>query len=105
MKLFTTNLRKEVLTKSKGKDYYSSSNSSIVLVEFFELYGRGTWLITHAQEMRNGDLLLYGLMNINFSEWGFVTLSELESLGWKIERNKFLPKDITVGERKKELNI
>lgn len=54
--------------------------SSKLLVKFFNPYGAGTWLITEAEKLDNGDYRLFGLINIHNWEWGYVLLSELENL-------------------------
>lgn len=51
-----------------------------VIVKYFNPCGVGTWLITEGEKQENGDWLLYGYMHIVEWEWGYVMLSELESV-------------------------
>lgn len=64
-----------------------------VLVKYFNPAGAGTWLITEAEEQKDGDWLLYGYFHILEWEWGSVMLSELESIkgpfGLGIERDLY----------------
>lgn len=64
-----------------------------VLVKYFNPCGAGTWLITEAEQQENGDWLLYGYCHLFEWEWGYVALSELESVrlpfGLGIERELY----------------
>lgn len=64
-----------------------------VIVKYFNPCGAGTWLITEGEKQTNGDWLLFGYCHIFEWEWGYVTLSELESVtlpfGLKIERELY----------------
>lgn len=51
-----------------------------VIVKYFNPYGAGTWLITEGEKQDNGDWLFFGYCHIIEWEWGYVTLSELESV-------------------------
>lgn len=61
-----------------------------VIIKYFNPCGAGTWLITEGEKQENGDWLLFGYMCIFDWEWGYVMLSELESIqlpfGLSIER-------------------
>lgn len=61
-----------------------------VVVKYFNPYGAGTWLIIEGEKRDDGDWLLFGYCHVVEWEWGYVLLSELESirlpLGLKIER-------------------
>lgn len=65
-----------------------------VIVKYFNPCGAGTWLITEGEKQENGDWLLFGYCNIFEWEWGYVLLSELESIqlpfGLKIERELYV---------------
>ena len=61
---------------------YSHENEGFdaqVLVKFFNPCGAGTWLITEARK-EDDDWLLFGYMHIFEWEWGYVLLSELQSI-------------------------
>lgn len=63
-----------------------------VLVKYFNPCGCGTWLITEA-EREGDDWRLYGYCHIFEWEWGYLLLSELESLrlpfGLGVERDLY----------------
>ena len=64
-----------------------------VVVKYFNPYGAGTWLITEGEKQPDGDWLLFGYCHIFEWEWGYVMLSELESVklpfGLSIEREMY----------------
>ncbi len=72
-----------------------------IICKFFNPMGAGTWFICEGDEQPNGDWLLFGLCDLGFgSEWGYVSLSELESVslpfGMGIERDIFFsPKTLS----------
>lgn len=51
-----------------------------VLVKYFNPYGVGTWLITEANELDNGDYELYGYMHLTEWEYGYILLSQLQEI-------------------------
>ena len=59
--------------------------------KFFNPMGRGTWLVAEGEEQTGGDWTFFGLVDLYESEWGYFTLSELESVdvgfGLGIERD------------------
>lgn len=65
-----------------------------VLVKYFNPLGGGTLLITEGEKYENGDWLLFGYFHIFEWEWGYVLLSELESVklpfGLSIERELYV---------------
>lgn len=92
MKLLTKEIEEKLFnaplgsTDGKGKD-------AEVIVKFFNPTGAGTWLITEGEKQEDGDWLLYGYCHIFEWEWGYVSLSEIESVnlpyGLKIERDLY----------------
>lgn len=70
-----------------GKGLYAE-----VLVKYFNPCGSETWLITEA-EREGDDWRLYGYCHIFEWEWGYLLLSELESLrlpfGLGVERDLY----------------
>lgn len=64
-----------------------------VVVKYFNPCGAGTWLITEGEKQENGDWMFFGYCNIFEWEWGYVTLSELQSIklpfGLGIEREMY----------------
>ena len=74
-----------------------------VWLKYFNPYGAGTWLITEAEQREDGDWLLYGYCHIFEWEWGYVLLSEIQSLKINVigiplglERDLYLSDDETV---------
>ena len=64
-----------------------------VVVKYFNPCGAGTWLITEGEKQENGDWLMFGYCYLFEWEWGYVMLSELESIrlpfGLGIERELY----------------
>ena len=64
-----------------------------IVVKYFNPAGAGTWLITEGEKQENGDWLFFGYCHITDWEWGYVMLSELESVrlpfGLTIERDLY----------------
>ena len=58
---------------------------AIAFVKFFSPYIGWTWF---ASEF-DGEDTFFGLVVGNFTELGYFSLSELKSLGWRIERDRF----------------
>ena len=88
MKLMT----KELEEKFKNFPLYSQDGKGLsahVAVKYFNPYGNGTWLITEGEKQPDGDWLLFGYCHIFCWEWGYVLLSELDSVGF-IERDLFI---------------
>ena len=65
-----------------------------VIVKYFNPCGAGTWLITEGEKQEDGDWLLFGYCHLFEWEWGYVLLSELESVrlpfGLTIERELYV---------------
>lgn len=102
MKLMT----KEIEKRLERHPFYSSGSKGMeseVIVKFFAPIGAATWLITEGQRQDNGDWLLYGYCCLHYGEWewGYVLLSELESIvlrpfGIGIERDRYILKGSVV---------
>lgn len=93
MKLVTKELEKEFKKYPIGSQE-GLGDEAKVLVKYFNPCGAGTWLITEAEEQEDGDWLLFGCCHIHEWEWGYVMLSELQSLkvppfGLGIERDLY----------------
>ena len=69
-----------------------------VIVKYFNPVG--TWIITEAEPLSNGDWRLYGLCDLFEPEFGPVLLSELQSLKYPydVERDLYLPENCTLRE-------
>ena len=90
MKLLT----KEIIEKLKKYPLGSQDGKNVkdVIVKFFHPFG-GRWYVTEAEEQNDGDWLFFGYVELIENEWGYFSLSELESIkphGMGIERDKYL---------------
>lgn len=91
MKLMTKEIERR-LREAPIRSTDGQGEDAEVIVKYFNPCGAGTWLITEGEE-QDGDWLLYGLCHIYEWEWGYVLLSELESVktpfGLGIERDLY----------------
>ncbi len=83
-----------------------------VIVKFFNPVGHGTWLITEANKLEDGDYEMFGYCHLGdpeMAELGYVMLSELENLrlpfGLTVERDLYMPKDCTLLQAMKSTGI
>ena len=51
-----------------------------VVVKFFNPYGGWRWYVTEGERQDNGDWIFFGLVEGIETEWGYFTLSDLESI-------------------------
>lgn len=51
-----------------------------VVVKFFNPYSGWRWYVTEGERQDNGDWTFFGLVEGIETEWGYFTLSELESI-------------------------
>lgn len=94
-----------LMTKELEKEFekyplYSQEEKGMdskVVVKYFNPCGAGTWLITEGEKQEDGDWLFYGYCHLFEWEWGYVMLSELESVqlpfGLSIEREIYGKQD------------
>lgn len=89
MLLMTKELEKEFEKYPIGSQEGMMENAKVI-VKYFNPCGVGTWLITEGEKQENGDWLFFGYCHLFEWEWGYVTLSELQSVklpfGLGIER-------------------
>lgn len=93
MKLMTKELEKKFAKYPLGSQEGLMEEAEVV-VKYFNPYGAGTWLITEGEKQENGDWLLFGYCYIMEWEWGYVMLSELQSVkappfGLPLEREMY----------------
>ena len=103
MKLMTKELEKK-FEQYGERSQEGKEKEAIVAVKYFNPFGSGTWLITEGTRQEDGDYLFFGLCHITDWKWGFVRLSELESLCF-IERNLYLSPSATIAEALLQLGI
>ena len=101
MKLMT----KEIEKKLKSRPFHSTDElgeEATVVVKYFNPCGSGTWLITEGEKQANGDWLLYGYCHIHEWEYGYVSLSALQSIrlpcGMTIERDLYVRDGATISD-------
>ena len=80
MKLIT----KEIEKKLAAAPIYSKDGQGTdaeVVVKFFYPYGSGTWLVTEAEKLENGDYEFFGYVDMGYGyEAGYFYLSQLEEI-------------------------
>lgn len=102
MKLIT----KEIEKKFEEFPLYSQDGKGLnaeVLVKFFNPTGVGTWYITEANKLEDGDYEMFGYCHLGDdenAEFGNILLSDLEDIklpyGLKIERDMYLKNGINL---------
>lgn len=99
MKLITKELEKEFENYPIGSQDGLGGKAKVI-AKFFNPTGVGTWLITEASKLENGDYEMFGYCHLGddeMAELGYVYLSQLESLklpfGLSVERDLYMPKD------------
>lgn len=102
MKLIT----KEIEKKFEEFPLYSQDGKGLnaeVLVKFFNPTGVGTWYITEANKLEDGDYEMFGYCHLGDdenAEFGNILLSDLEDIklpyGLKIERDMYLENGINL---------
>lgn len=100
MKLLTKEIEEELLKYGIDGQKELVFHSKVI-ARFFNPYGIGTWLITGGKRLVDGDWLLFGYVSLIYNEWGYILLSELESLKLGneipiIERDRYLRENTTV---------
>jgi hypothetical protein len=111
MQLMTKELEKRFLEYPLGSQDGKLGNSRVI-AKYFNPVGVGTWFITEANKLDNGDYQMFGYCHLGDdtnAEFGYVNLSELENIklpfGMKIERDLYLPKDYTLIDAMKSIGI
>ena len=94
MKLLTKEIIKKLEVSSENVSSNSESGFSDdaqVIVKFFNPTGSGTWWVMDGEEVGEGDWEFFGVVSLLETEWGYFTLSQLESIelpfGLGIERD------------------
>jgi hypothetical protein len=82
--IFVKLLTKELIRKlPKLYEQEEKGFEAIAYVKFFALFSDWTWYATEF----DGEDIFFGLVQGFEEELGYFSLSELESLGWRIERD------------------
>lgn len=92
MKLIT----KQIENKLSKYPLYSQDNKgedAEIICKYFNPCGRGTWYVIEGEKRDNGDWLFFGIVDLYEREYGYFTLSELQSIrlpfGLTIERDLY----------------
>lgn len=111
MKLINEELKK-IIEKYPIGSQDGLGGKAKVIAKFFNPTGAGTWLITEANKMENGDYEMFGYCHLGYddmAELGYVMLSQLEELelpfGLGVERDLHLPKDCDLIQAMKKTGI
>ena len=78
--------------EEKLKDYplYSQDgkgDEAQVVVKYFNPVGAGTWYVLEGEKQENGDYLFFGFVELLEAEYGYFSLSELESIQIPLRMN------------------
>ena len=91
MKLITKEIEKRIekypIYSQDGKN-----KDALVIAKFFHPWGGYTWYVLEGEKLDNGDIQFYGYVDGQFGEYGYFTLSELESvryMGLGVERDMY----------------
>lgn len=103
MKLLTKAIEKDFEKYPFGSQDGKGRNAK-VLVKYFNPYGAGTWIITEAEKQEDGDYLMYGWCDLGFGEFGYVPLSDIQSVGY-LERDLYSSRNKTLGQVMRETGI
>ena len=91
MQLLTENIKK-ALPPIYATEHIPEEKKEYIC-KFFNPMGQGVWLVAEGEELEDGDWRFFGSVDLGFrfTELGYFTLSELESvnagLGLGIERD------------------
>ena len=85
MKLMTKKLEKQ-LTKYPLRSQ-ENEEDPVCILKYFNPYGAGTWYVTEAEKQEDGNYLFFGYVELQFDEYGYFTLDELERLQVPIKIN------------------
>jgi hypothetical protein len=88
MKLLPESLKKQIPALNSTENL--PLGERIAVAKFFSPIGAGTWYVIEGEE-QDGDFIFFGLVDLQEQEFGYFSLSELESVtlpfGLKIERD------------------
>ncbi len=92
MKLITKALEK-VLAKYPLYSQDGKGKEAVVIAKFFMPGSCFTWYVTEAEKLTNGDYEFFGYVDGLEGEFGYFTLSQLQSLrgrwGLRVERDMY----------------
>lgn len=111
MQLMTKELEEKFLKYPLGSQDGKLGNSTVI-AKYFNPTGVGTWFITEANKLDDGDFEMFGYCHLGDdqnAEFGYVNLSDLQSIklpfGLGIERDLYLPKNTLLIDAMKSIGI
>ena len=112
MQLLTKAIEKKLtdrnaeLAQRNRADYHEFFDEDEVIVKYWNPFGIGTWYIMSGEKQPDGDWILFGLCELQYREWGDVSLNELQAVRvfgeLKLERDRHF--DGTFADLKKIVN-
>lgn len=111
MKLITEELKKKFEKYPIGSQEGMRGNSKVI-AKFFNLIGKGIWLIMEGSKLEDGDYEMFGYCHLGddtIAEFGYVYLSQLEEMnslyGLQIEQDMELPENCNIIQAMKQNGI
>lgn len=102
MELITKELEEKFEKYPIGSQEGLGGNAKVI-VKYFNPVGAGTWLITEADKLENGDYMMFGYCHLGdneMAELGYVLLSQLKELelplNFTIERDLYMREGLTL---------
>ena len=102
MELITKELEEKFEKYPIGSQEGMGGNAKVI-VKYFNPVGAGTWLITEADKLENGDYMMFGYCHLGdneMAELGYVLLSQLKELelplNFTIESDLYMRENINL---------
>ena len=83
-------MTQEIEQRLKDYPLYSQDgkgDEAQVVVKYFNPVGAGTWYVLEGEKQENGDYLFFGFVELLEAEYGYFSLSELESIQIPLRMN------------------
>lgn len=92
MKLMTKEIEKKLEKYPMRSQDGLPAEEKDVICKFFHPWGNFTWYVLEGEKLDNGDYEFFGWVTGEFPEYGYFTLSDLESvrvMGLGVERDRY----------------
>ena len=83
MELITAKIAKE-LAKYPIHSQKDKGSEAKIIVKYFNPCGMGTWYVTEAEKLPNGDYNFFGIVHLYEKESGYFLLSQLKALKFSL---------------------
>jgi len=80
MNLFTKAIERKIPPLYSTEEVETEDKT--IVCKFFALGSGWTWYVVEGERQEDGDYLFFGLVHGQEKEWGYFSLSELESIKW-----------------------